>query len=96
MKSLKVLDRKLQLLAQHATFQVNINSVIGTSARPEDALEVARRARELGFATTVGIVHDGQGQRLPLGDVAQRVYQAIMQTSKRSAPSRIITNSRKI
>ena len=28
-KSLKVLDKKLQLLAQHADFHVNINSVVG-------------------------------------------------------------------
>lgn len=78
-KSLKVLDRKLQWLAQHATFQVNINSVIGTSEHPEDALQVARRARELGFATTVGIVHDGQGQLRPLGDEERRIYQQIVE-----------------
>src|SRR5271169_6457364 len=29
MKSLKVLDQKLKLLAEHAEFQVNINSVLG-------------------------------------------------------------------
>jgi len=29
-KSLKVLDRKLQLLAEHADFHVNINSVVGS------------------------------------------------------------------
>ncbi len=28
-KSLKVLDKKLQMLAEHATFGVNVNSVIG-------------------------------------------------------------------
>ena len=28
---------------------------------PEDALAVARRARELGFTSTVGILHDGRG-----------------------------------
>jgi MoaA/NifB/PqqE/SkfB family radical SAM enzyme len=78
-KSLKVLDRKLQWLAQHATFQVNINSVIGTSEHPEDALEVARRARELGFATTVGIVHDGEGQLRPLGEEERRIYQQIVE-----------------
>jgi MoaA/NifB/PqqE/SkfB family radical SAM enzyme len=61
MKSLKVLDRKLQWLAEYAAFQVNINSVIGTSKRPEDAVVVARRGSELGFATTVGIVHDAGG-----------------------------------
>ena len=44
-KSLKVLDKKLQWLAKYAEFQVNINSVIGTSVQhPEDAAHVARRA----------------------------------------------------
>ena len=28
-KSLKVLDKKLQFLAEHADFHVNINSVVG-------------------------------------------------------------------
>src|SRR5271168_2894136 len=59
-KSLKVLDQKLQLLAEHAEFHVNINSVLGSGIRnPEDALTVARRAIHLGFTSTVGILHDG-------------------------------------
>ena len=67
-KSLKVLDQKLKLLAEHAVFQVNINSVLGSGVKnPEDALKVARRAQELGFTSTVGILHDGQGQLKPLG-----------------------------
>jgi MoaA/NifB/PqqE/SkfB family radical SAM enzyme len=77
MKSLKVLDRKLQWLAEYAAFQVNINSVIGTSRRPEDAVVVARRASELGFATTVGIVHDAEGQLRPLGEAEYSVYREI-------------------
>src|ERR1700727_2008655 len=44
-KSLKVLDQKLKLLAEHAVFQVNINSVLGSGVKnPEDALAVATRA----------------------------------------------------
>ena len=44
-KSLKVLDRKLQVLAEHADFHVNINSVVGGGIRnPQDALVVGRRA----------------------------------------------------
>ncbi len=67
-KSLKVLDQKLKLLTEHAVFQVNINSVLGSGVKnPEDALAVARRAQELGFTSTVGILHDGQGQLKPLG-----------------------------
>src|SRR2546421_3450902 len=58
-KSLKVLDKKLQLLAEYAVFHVNINSVIGGGIRnPEDALVVGKRAIELGFSSTLGIIHD--------------------------------------
>ena len=78
-KSLKVLDKKLQWLAEFAEFQVNINSVIGTSVQhPEDAARVARRAAELGLVTTVGIVHDGGGQLRPLSEQEQHVYQQIV------------------
>jgi MoaA/NifB/PqqE/SkfB family radical SAM enzyme len=76
-KSLKVLDKKLQWLAEYAEFRININSVIGTSEHPEDAVVVARRARELGFATTVGIVHDPNGQLRPLGRQEQQVYREV-------------------
>ncbi len=49
-KSLKVLDQKLVLLAEHAEFQVNINSVLGSGIKfPEDALKVARRAARVGL-----------------------------------------------
>src|SRR5215469_7649619 len=49
-KSLKVLDKKLQLLAEHAEFHVNINAVVGGGIRnPHDALVVGRRAVQLGF-----------------------------------------------
>jgi MoaA/NifB/PqqE/SkfB family radical SAM enzyme len=83
-KSLKVLDKKLQWLAEHAEFQVNINSVLGTSERPQDSVVVAHRARELGFATTVGIIHDGSGQLRPSGDAEQQVYKEMVQSSGQS------------
>jgi Radical SAM superfamily/4Fe-4S single cluster domain len=68
-KSLKVLDKKLQLLAEHATFHVNINSVVGGGVNnPQDALTIGKRAIELGFTSTVGIIHDGSGQLKPLGE----------------------------
>ncbi len=74
-KSLKVLDAKLQLLAAHADFQVNINSVLGGGIRnPEDARTINRRARELGFTTSIGIIHDGLGQLKPLGPAERAVY----------------------
>src|SRR5438874_12312373 len=84
-KSLKVLDRKLQLLAEHAEFHVNINSVVGGGIRnPQDALTVGRRAIELGFTSTVGIIHDSDGQLQPLGDQERRVYQEMKSMEKRS------------
>jgi MoaA/NifB/PqqE/SkfB family radical SAM enzyme len=74
-KSLKVLDKKLQILAGHADFHVNINSVVGGGIHhPEDALVVGRRAVELGFSATVGIIHDGGGQLRPLGERERGVY----------------------
>src|SRR6201993_2197976 len=78
-KSLKVLDQKLKLLAAHAVFQVNINSVLGSGVKnPEDALAVARRAQELAFTSTVGILHDGQGQLKPLGAREIEIFEEIM------------------
>jgi MoaA/NifB/PqqE/SkfB family radical SAM enzyme len=74
-KSLKVLDKKLQLLAENAHFHVNINSVLGGGIHnPEDALIVGRRAMELGFTSTVGIIHDGDGQLRPLAQREREVF----------------------
>ncbi len=84
-KSLKVLDKKLQMLAEHAEFHVNINSVLGSPVHhPEDALAVARRALELGLTSTVGILHDGAGQLQPLGAEQQRIFLEIMGMGKAS------------
>jgi MoaA/NifB/PqqE/SkfB family radical SAM enzyme len=83
-KSLKVLDRKLQLLAEHADFHVNINSVVGGGTRnPHDALVVGRRAVQLGFTSTIGIIHDGDGQLQPLGDEEREVYLKMKQMEKK-------------
>ncbi len=84
-KSLKVLDRKLQLLAEHADFHVNINSVVGGGVRnPQDALTIGKRALELGFSSTIGIIHDGEGQLQPLGDEERRIYHEMKSMEKRS------------
>jgi len=84
-KSLKVLDKKLQLLAEHAEFHVNINSVVGGGIHtPQDALTIGKRALELGFTSTVGIIHDGDGQLNPLRDAEREVYTAMRSMEKRS------------
>jgi len=84
-KSLKVLDQKLALLAEHADFHVNINSVLGSGVRnPEDALAVAHRAIALGFTSTVGILHDHNGQLEPLGAREQEIFEEIISLEKQS------------
>ncbi len=84
-KSLKVLDAKLQLLAEHAEFHVNINSVLGSGVKnPEDALSVARRAIELGFTSTIGLIHDGNGQLQPLEAREREIFEEVMSLGKQS------------
>jgi len=84
-KSLKTLDKKLMLLSEHAEFHVNINSVVGGGIQnPKDALVVGKRAVELGFTSTVGIIHDGDGQLQPLGDSEREVYMAMRAMEKSS------------
>ena len=84
-KSLKVLDKKLQLLAEHADFHVNINSVVGGGIKnPNDAFIVGQRALALGFTSTVGIIHNGDGQLMPLGEEERRVYHAMKAMEKGS------------
>lgn len=78
MKSLKVLELKLQYLAEFADFDVNINSVIGGGIKtPEDALHITELAQSLGFSTSLGIIHDGSGQVKPLDSREERVYRKI-------------------
>ncbi len=83
LKSLKVLDKKLEMLAQHAEFHININSVVGGGFRdPNDALVIGKRAIELGFTSTIGIIHDGDGQLKPLKPNEARVYREMSQWKK--------------
>ncbi|HST51216.1 MAG TPA: radical SAM protein [Pyrinomonadaceae bacterium] len=82
-KSLKNLDKKLVHIAEHSDFHVNINSVIGGGVKnPEDALTIARRAIELGFSTTVGVIHDGHGILKPLAERERKVYDELKSLNK--------------
>jgi MoaA/NifB/PqqE/SkfB family radical SAM enzyme len=75
-KSLEVLDGKLVNLAQHAEFQVNVNSVLGSGCpNPEDALAIAQRAHQLGFSTSIGIIHDGSGHLRALDARERAIYE---------------------
>ncbi len=74
-KSLRLLDKKLVWLSELAEFKVNINSVIGGGVNnPEDALVIGRRAKELGFSCSLGIIHDGLGALRPLRGVERDIY----------------------
>jgi MoaA/NifB/PqqE/SkfB family radical SAM enzyme len=83
-KSLKVLDAKLKMLAEHADFHVNINSVVGGGTPPDDAYKVSTRALELGFSSTIGIIHDGSGQLKPLGEAERTVWDKVRKLTRRS------------
>ncbi|HEY2039535.1 MAG TPA: radical SAM protein [Edaphobacter sp.] len=84
-KSLKVLDKKLQMLAEHAEFHVNINSVVGGGiANPDDARVVSERALGLGFSSTIGIIHDGSGQLKPLAEAERKVWDKVRSMTRRS------------
>jgi MoaA/NifB/PqqE/SkfB family radical SAM enzyme len=84
-KSLKVLDKKLQFLARCARFHVNINSVVGGGIKnPQDALVIGGRALELGFTSTIGIIHDGGGQLKPLNDEERQVYYRMAGMAKKN------------
>jgi len=83
-KSLRVLDKKLRYLAEHSDFHVNINSVIGGGIKkPEDALSVAKRAVELGFSSTVGVIHDNDGTLKPLSDREKTIFQQVKKLGNR-------------
>jgi MoaA/NifB/PqqE/SkfB family radical SAM enzyme len=82
-KSLKVLDQKLRMLADESAFDVTVNAVVGSGTRhPEDAVTIARRARELGFSTTVGIIHDGHGRLRPLDDRQRAILEEVVALGK--------------
>jgi hypothetical protein len=73
------------MLAEHADFHVNINSVVGGGiANPEDARTVSERALALGFSSTIGIIHDGSGQLKPLGDRERGVWEQVRSLTRRS------------
>lgn len=83
MKSLRVLDQKLRWLSQYAEFQVHIHSVVGAgTAKPADALAIARRATRLGIGYSAGIVHDPSGRMQPLDQESRDVIAQIERESK--------------
>jgi hypothetical protein len=78
-KSLKVLDKKLEWMAEYADFEVNINSVVGGGIENAEDAPHHCHAPWLGFTSTVGIIHDGAGQlnRLPSNGTSGTVSAAL-------------------
>src|SRR5205823_5133009 len=62
----------------------SVVTVGGGVRNPQDALTIGKRALELGFSSTIGIIHDGGGQLQPLGDEERRVYHEMKAMEKRS------------
>jgi len=90
-KSLRLLDKKLEHLREYATFDVNINSVLGGGIKnPEDARTINTRARELGFSTSIGIIHDGRGSLKPLAPVERKVFDEV--TAAINGPGQVLKN----
>ncbi len=90
-KSLRVLDKKLQDLKTYGRFDVNINSVVGGGIKnPEDARTINNRARELGFSTSIGIIHDTSGRLKPLGGAERKVYDEV--SAAINGPWQIVKN----
>jgi MoaA/NifB/PqqE/SkfB family radical SAM enzyme len=87
LKSLRLLEPKLKWLAERGQFTVSINSVLGSGVKnPGDAAVILRRARELGFTTSFGIVHDGTGQLRPLAPREMAVFREINEPNKKTWP----------
>jgi MoaA/NifB/PqqE/SkfB family radical SAM enzyme len=90
-KSLRLLDKKLEDLRAYATFDVNINSVLGGGIRnPEDARTINTRARALGFSTSIGIIHDGRGSLKPLAPAERKVFDDV--SAAISGPGQVLKN----
>lgn len=82
MKSLVSVERKLALLAEHARFKVNCNSVLGVSnERTQGVVAIAEAAAKYGFQHSVGVLHDHSGALKPLSEAQMRAYTAVTRIS---------------
>ena len=82
MKSLASVEGKLALLAEHARFKVNVNSVLGVSdQRTQDVITVAETAAKHGLQHSVGVLHDHTGTLKPLSPEQMRVYAQVTKIS---------------
>lgn len=83
MKCLKLLEPKLKLLADFAQFKININSVLGISLNQTlDALVIVKHAKDYGFSSTLGLLHDEHGIHKPLEGIHLAKYKEIFKRAK--------------
>ncbi|MDE2582234.1 MAG: radical SAM protein [Rhodospirillales bacterium] len=82
MKSLRSVENKLALLAEHARFKVNVNSVLGVSGeRTQDVVTVAETAAKHGLQHSVGVLHDHSGLLKPLSARQIEAYRQVTRIS---------------
>ena len=82
MKSLASVKGKLALLAEHARFKVNVNSVLGvTGERTQDVVTVAETAAQYGLQHSVGVLHDHTGLLKPLSPEQMSAYEQVTKIS---------------
>ncbi|GGF47312.1 hypothetical protein GCM10011611_62190 [Aliidongia dinghuensis] len=82
MKSLRSVEGKLELLAKHAKFKVNVNSVLGVSGeRTQDVVTVAETAAKYGLQHSVGVLHDHTGLLKPLSAIQMQAYETVTKIS---------------
>jgi MoaA/NifB/PqqE/SkfB family radical SAM enzyme len=83
LKCLKLLEPRLKLLADFAQFKVNINSVLGISLdQTLDALVIVKHAKDYGFSSTLGLLHDEHGIHKPLEGIQLAKYKEIFTRAK--------------
>ncbi|MDE1895491.1 MAG: radical SAM protein [Rhodospirillales bacterium] len=82
MKSLSSVEGRLKLLAEHARFNVNVNSVLGvTGERTQDIITIAETAAKYGFQHSVGVLHDHSGALKALSDAQMAAYKKVTEIS---------------
>ncbi len=84
-KSWSKIQKKLELLRDHATFGVTVNAVLGSST-VDETRRVVQGVRDSGFYMTVGLMHDDRGQVAPglLAGQLARTYREMQQTSRKT------------
>ncbi|MBS2024211.1 MAG: radical SAM protein [Deltaproteobacteria bacterium] len=81
-KSLKTLEPKLRLLADHARFRVRVNTVLG-AAPADEALAVVRAVTAMGLEAKCSLKRLPDGTLAPLDEHTRTVYEQISRVGGR-------------